>query len=218
MKVRNVMLSIILAISLMFLPSAFAEPSVTITMEKTTYSYCEKLFYTIEVSEVTGESAIIHIRDDAGKGSSAIPIPITNLQNPVPSLIAFEKEIFPLGKYFIDVEYSGAEFTAEFNLIDSNNICIPGVIKQFMIEWLNDKMSDGYLLDAFQKYIDTELIKIPFEINDKNIHKINIPDWAKNIGYWWVQGIISDKDFTQVISYLIDEDIISPTIGIENKI
>ncbi len=218
MKTRIVILPIILAISFVFLPAVYAEPSVSIIMEKTTYSYCEKLFYIIEVSEITGESAIIHIRDETGKGSSAIPIPITNLQNPVPSIVGFEAEIFPLGKYFIDVEYSGAEFTAEFNLIDSDNICIPGVIKQFMIEWLNDKMPDGYLMDAFQKYVDTKLIDIPFEINDENIHDIDIPDWVKNVGYWWVQGVISDKDFAQVISYLIDENIISPPIGIENEI
>ena len=218
MKVRNVILPIILTISLIFLPTAYAEPSVTITMEKTTYSYCEKLFYTIEVSEVTGDPAIIHIRDEAGKGSSAIPIPIINLQNPVPSLIAFEKEIFPLGKYFVDVEYSGAIFTAEFDLIDSDNICIPAVINQFLIEWLNGNLSDGYLIDAIQKYVDIKLIDIPFEINDENIHKIDIPDWVKNVGYWWVQGVISDKDLAQVISYLIDENIISSTIGIENKI
>ncbi len=209
MKTRNAALLIILAISFVFLPAVYAEPSVSIIMEKTTYSYCEKLFYIIEVSEITGDDAIIHIRDEAGKGSSAIPIPIINLQNPVPSLIAFEEEIFPLGKYFIDVEYSGAEFTAEFNLIDSDNICIPGVIKQFLIEWLNDKMPDGYLMDAFQKYVDTKLIDIPFEINDENILEIDIPDWVKNVGYWWVQGVISDKDFAQVISYLIDENIIS---------
>jgi len=219
MKAKNATLTIILAISFaVFLPDVNAEPSVTIIMEKTTYSYCEKLFYIIEVSEITGEPAIIHIRDEAGKGSSAIPIPITNLQNPVPSLIAFEEEVFPLGKYFVDVEYSGSEFTAEFNLIDSNNICIPGVIKQFLIEWLNDKMSDGYLIDALQKYVDVKLIDIPFEINDKNIHEIDIPDWVKNVGYWWVQEAISDKDFAQVISYLIDENIISSPIGIENEI
>ncbi len=218
MKARNAALPIILAISFVFLPAVYAEPSVSIIMEKTTYSYCEKLFYIIEVSEITGESAIIHIRDEAGKGSSAIPIPITNLQNPVPSIVGFEAEIFPLGKYFIDVEYSGAEFTEEFNLIDSDNICIPGVIKQFLIEWLNEKMPDGYLMDAFKKYVDTKLIDIPFEINDENIREIDIPDWVKNVGYWWVQGVISDKDFAQVISYLIDENIISPPIGIENEI
>ncbi len=219
MKVRNVTLPIILAISLVFFPVVYAEPSVTIIMEKTTYSYCERLFYTIEVSEITGDNAIIHIRDETGKGSSAIPIPITNLQNPVPAPFAFEKDsIFELGKYFIDVEYSGAEFTAEFNLIDSDNICIPEVIKQFLIEWINDKMLDGYLLDAIQKYVDTKLIDIPFEINDENIHEIDIPDWVKNVGYWWFQVVISDKDFAQVISYLTDENIISPPIGIENEI
>ena len=218
MRVKIVILPIILAISFVFLPAVYAESSVTIIMEKTAYSYCEKLFYTIEVSEVTGESAIIHIRDEAGKESSAIPIPITDLQNPVPSLIAFEKEMFPLGKYFIDIEYSGAEFTVEFNLIESDNICIPELIKQFLIEWLNDKVSDGYLMDAFQKYIDAKLVDIPFEINNENIHEIDIPDWVKNIGFWWVQGGISDKDFADAINYLLDENIISYPIGIENEL
>ena len=79
-----------------FLPLIHAEPSISIIMDQTTYSYCEKLFYTIEVSEVTGDPAIIHISDESGKGSSAIPIAITELQNPIPSLIPFEAEIFPL--------------------------------------------------------------------------------------------------------------------------
>jgi len=219
MRTRTVVFPIILAISFVFLPAVHAEPSVSIIMEKTTYSYCEKLFYIIEVSEITEELAIIHIRDETGKGSSAIPIEIKKLQNPIPALFPFEKDSgFALGKYFIDVEYSGAEFTAEFNLIDSDNICIPQTIKQFSIEWLNDKMLDGYLIDAFQKYVDTELIDIPFEINDENILKIDIPDWVKNVVYWWVQEVISDKDFAQVINYLIDENIISPSIGIENEI
>jgi len=143
MKVKNVSLLIILAISFsVFLPEVHAEPSVTIIMEKTTYSYCEKLFYIIEVSEITGESAIIHIRDETGKGSSAILFDIANSQNPIPSLIAFEKDTFPIGKYFIDVEYSGSEFTAEFNLIDSNIVCIPEAIKPILINWLRGNISD----------------------------------------------------------------------------
>jgi hypothetical protein len=218
MELKIIILSLILATSFASLPTISAEPTVAIVMEKTTYSYCERLFYIIEVSEVTGEPAIIHIRDESGKGSSAIPIEITNLKNPIPSLLAFEKEVFPLGKYFVDVEYAGSKFTAEFNLIDSDNICIPEVIKQFMIEWLNDKMSDGYLMDAFQKYVDVKLIDIPFEINDKNIHQIDIPEWVKNVAFWWVQGGVSDKDFAQMISYLIDENIISPPMPSGNEI
>jgi len=210
MKAKNVSLLIILAISFaVFLPDIHAEPSVTIIMEKTTYSYCEKLFYIIEVSEITGELAIIHIRDETGKGSSAIPIPITNLQNPVPSLIAFEEEIFPLGKYFIDVEYSGAEITSEFNLIDSNIVCISGAVKPIVTNWLIGNISDGFLMGAFQNYIDKEIIDIPFEINENNVYGIDIPDWVKNVGYWWIEEDISDEDFAQVVNYLIDKKIIS---------
>ena len=219
MKVRVIILSIIFTISFVFLPVVYAEPSVNIIMEKTTYSYCEKLFYIIEVSEITGDSAIIHIRDEADKGSSAIPIEIENLQNPIPALFPFEKDSgFALGKYFIDVEYSGAEFTAEFNLIDSDNICIPQTVKQFSIEWIYDKIPDGYLIDLIQREVDAKLIAIPFEINDENILKIDIPDWVKNVTYWWVQEAISDKDFAQVINYLIDENIIFLPIEMENEI
>jgi hypothetical protein len=218
MKARNVILSMILAISFVFLPPVYAEPSVTIIMEKTTYSYCEKLFYIIEVSEITEEFAIIHIRDETGKGSSAIPIPITNLQNPVPSLIAFQAEIFPLGKYFIDVEYSGAKITSEFNLIDSNKICIPEVIKPILTNWLTGNISDGFLMDAFQKYVDKEIIYIPFEINENNVYEIDIPDWVKNVGYWWIEGTILDEDFAQVVNYLIEKKIISLPIETENEI
>ena len=215
---KNIIFFIVLISSFSYLPIAHAEPTVSIIMEKTTYSYCEKLFYTIEVSEITGDTAIIHIRDSVGKGSSAIPIPITGLQNPIPSLVPFEKEIFPLGKYFIDVQYSGAEDTAEFILIDSNKACIPSVIKPIIANWLSGNISDGFLIDSFQKYVENELIEIPFQINDENIYEIDVPTWVKNIGYWWLEGFISDDDFANVINYLIDEKIISLTSEIQNEI
>lgn len=194
---------------IVFLPQVHAEQTVSIIMEKTTYTYCEKLFYTIKVSEVTGNPAIIHIRDEAGKGSSAIPIQITGLENPIPSLIPFEKEVFPLGKYFIDVEYQNSKVTAEFELIDSDNTCIPELIKPIMSSWLSGNISDGFLIDAFQKYIDSQIIDIPFEINENNVYDIDVPDWVKNVGYWWIEGAISDNDFSQVVNYLIDKRIIS---------
>ena len=36
----------------------FADTQMHATIEKTTYTYCERLVYTIEVSEVTGDLAI----------------------------------------------------------------------------------------------------------------------------------------------------------------
>lgn len=202
----------------LLLPQVQAQPTVSIIMEKATYSYCEKLFYTIEVSEVTGDPAIIHISDESGKGSSAIPIEISELQNPIPSLIPFEAEIFPLGKYFIDVQYSGAETTAEFELIESDSICIPELIKPIMANWLSGNISDGFLLDAFQKYVDVKLVDIPFEINENNVYDVEVPEWVKNIGYWWLEGAISDDSFSNAMNNLLERNIIGFPAKMENGI
>jgi len=203
---------------IVFLPQVHAEQTVSIIMEKTTYTYCEKLFYTIKVSEVTGDPAIIHIRDEVGKGSSAIPIQITELENPIPSLIPFEKEVFPLGKYFIDVEYNNNSVTAEFELIDSDNICIPGLIKPIMSNWLSGNISDGFLMDAFEKYVDDKLVSIPFEINESNVYEIKIPEWVKNIGYWWMEESITDDELGKAMNYLVNHNIIGFPIVMENEI
>ncbi len=201
-----------------FLPHAQTESIVSIIMEKTTYSYCEKLFYIIEVSEITGEPAIIHISDESGKSSSAIPIAITKLQNPIPSLVPFEAKIFPLGKYFIDVQYLGTTASAEFELVKSDSICIPELIKPIMANWLSGNISDGFLLDGFQKYVDGGLVNVPFEINENNVYDVSIPEWVKNIGYWWLEGAISDDNFAKAMNNLLGRNIIGLPMGIENEI
>ena len=215
---KKIIFFIILIGSTGVVASANAEPTVTIIMEKTTYTYCEKLVYSIEVSEITGEHAIIHIRDGAGGKSSAIPIPIEKLSNPIPSLHAFEKDIFPVGKYFIDVQYLGIETTTEFNLIDSDNMCISEAMQPVVVKWINGEFTDGMLISGFQNIVDKKLIDIPFEFTEKNIDSLHIPEWVKSVGKGWVMGMISDQMFVQNIQYLIDEKIISFPIDRENEI
>jgi len=195
-----------------------AEPQVSIIMEKTTYTYCERLVYNIEVSEITGEPAYIFIRDDSGVTSEGIPIIIEKLSTQIPSPHAFEKDIFPLGKYFIDLQYLGIQTTAEFNLIDSDNKCVPQAMQPIVVRWINGEFTDGMLMSGFQNIVDKKLIDMPFEITEKNIDKLNIPEWVKSIGKGWIMGIISDKMFVQNIQYLIDEKIISFPIERENEI
>jgi hypothetical protein len=215
---KKIIFFIILIGSTGVLTSTYAEPSVVIIMEKTTYTYCEKLVYSIKVSEITGDPAIIHIRDGAGGKSSAIPIPIEKLSNPVPSLHAFEKDIFPLGQYFIDVQYLGIETTVEFNLIDSDNMCISESMQPVVVRWINGEFTDGMLISGFQNIVDKKLIDIPFEFTEKNIDTLNIPDWVKSVGKGWLMGIISDQMFIQNLDYLIDKKIISFPIERENEI
>lgn len=190
------------------LPNVYAIPSVEIVMEKTTYNYCEKLFYTIKVSEITGDPAILHITDQAGKASSAIPIPISNLETPIPSVMPFEAEIFPPGRYFLDVEYSGAEDTISFDLLDSENVCISTVMKQFAFSWLNNQISDGFFIDAINKFVDKKIINIPNDFSEKNLQDIHIPTWVKNTVAWWLDDKISDGEAANAIQYLINKEII----------
>ena len=207
MKTTQVMLIMVLVV-LGTLPSVYAIPSVEIIMEKTTYNYCEKLFYTLKVSEITGDPAILHITDQAGKGSSAIPIPISNLETPIPSVMPFEAEIFPPGKYTLDVEYSGGKDTISFDLLDSENVCISTVMKQFAFSWLNNQISDGFFIDAINKFVDKKVISIPDNISEKNLQDIHIPIWVKNVVAWWLEEKISDGEAAKAIQYLINKEII----------
>ena len=207
---QNNFLLIVFISTLFFItfPGAFAEPEVSIILEKATYTYCEKLFYTIEVSEVTGDPAIIHIRDETGKGSSAIPIQISKLENPVPSLIPFESEVFPLGKYFIDVEYSGAKYTAEFELVDSDNVCIPSWIKQLTYYWVTEQISDFSFSDGIEFLIQNEIIIIPETEVNTETQEVEIPGWVKINAVWWIEEKITDNDFAKALQYLIRVGII----------
>ena len=121
----------------------------------------------------------------------------------------FEAEIFPPGKYVIDIEYAGAKDTAEFDLIDSGNVCISTVMKQFAFSWINNQISDGFFIDAINKFVDKDIIKIPDKINEKNLEDIHIPTWVKNIAAWWLDDKISDGEAAKAIQYLIDKEIIA---------
>jgi len=197
----------IFAIFLVVSQNASALPTAQIVMDKTSFSYGERLIYTIEVSEITGDLAIIHIRDESGKGSSAIPISISQLKTEIPSPYPFEKEIFPEGKYFIDLEYSGASYTAEFNLVDLGNVVIPFQTKQIAFSWINNQVSGGILIDSIQKTVDAKIINIP-QIDREHIGDIHIPDWVRTITIWWLEEKISDETFANSFQYLINEKII----------
>ena len=198
----------IIVSGLFFLSDVSATPTVRIILDKDTFSYGERLFYVIEVSEITGDLAIVHIRDESGKGSSAIPFEISQLQTEVPSPYPFEKQIFPEGKYFIDVQYSGAGHTAEFNLVDLGNVVIPFQTKQIAYSWVNNQVSSGILIDSIEKLVEKDVINIPFQTNKDNIGTIHIPEWVKIITVWWLEEKISDETFANAFQNLINRQII----------
>ncbi|RNJ80016.1 MAG: hypothetical protein EB829_00905 [Nitrosopumilus sp. H8] len=196
---------------LLVVPVAHAE--VEIMMEKPVFGYCERLNYTIIVSEVTGDSAIIHIRDSSGTASSAIPIIIESLQTPVPSLIALEEALFKQGTYNVDVQYSGSQDTAEFEVADLGLVCLPGTARQIVFSWVQGGISDGFMIDALQRYV--EEIEIPFEIQESNVYDVDIPGWTIILGKLWAIGEATDAELIDVINYLAKEDLIIPGQSLE---
>lgn len=203
MKANYVVLFIILISISAYLPASFAEPSIHIIMKQSIFGYGEKLSYTIEVSEITGEIAILHIRDSNGKGSSAIPIEISELKTDITSPFPFEKEIFPVGNYYIDIEYSGAKDSKEFTVIDSGKTVLPFWMRQIAYSWINNDISDGALIDAIQKSTNDELLTSA-QIDKNHLELIYIPIWVKTTAGWWLEDKISDDNFVKLIQYLIN--------------
>ena len=198
-------------ISILFLPiisSAYAEIKINIFTEKEIYSYGDFLTFTIEVSEVTGEIAILHIIDEAGISSSPIPIEITDLKTILPSPFPFESTTYPLGKYYLEIQYSESFDSTEFELIDSGKVVIPLWIKEFGKYWYNGAISDVEYANGIEFLIKEEIIVVPQSKTIGNTPEVKIPQWVKATTGWWIDGIVSDSEYAASLEYLIKEGII----------
>jgi len=185
-------------------PVVYAAPTVSIYTEKEIYSYGDFLTFTIEVSEITEDLAILHIIDESGKSSSAIPIPITELKTVVPSPFPFESEVYPLGTYTLEIQYSDSTDTTKFELIDSGKFLLPIGTKQVAVAWIEGSISDTF----FMKFLIRENPTLfSTELNSEP-ENVKIPHWVKATTGWWIDEKISGKEFTTALDYLIKVGII----------
>ncbi|MGI0076639.1 MAG: hypothetical protein ACREAU_04435 [Nitrosopumilaceae archaeon] len=194
--------------SLAGISNVYAAPIVKIDTDKNTYSYGDFLSFTVEVSEITGELATLHIIDESGKSSSAIPISITESKTVVPSPYPFELTVYPQGRYILNIEYSGSSDSAEFELIDSGKIMIPFWVRDFSKYWYNDEISDNEFAKAIEFLVKENIIVVPQSTSQGTGEEVKIPNWIKTNTGWWVQGKISDMEFAKSIEYLIKIGII----------
>jgi len=186
----------------------YATPTVSIYTEKEIYGYGDFLTFTIQVSEITGESAILYIIDESGKKSSAIPIPITELKTEVPSPFPFESNVYPLGMYTLEIQYSGNSSMTEFELIDSGNIVIPLWIREIAKYWYNGAITDVEFSNGIGFLIKEGIIIVPETQNKEISDEVKIPEWVKATTGWWIDRQISDMEFAKGIEFLIKKGII----------
>ncbi len=185
-------------------PIVYAAPTVSIYTEKEIYSYGDFLTFTIEVSEITDDGAILHIIDESGKSSSAIPIPITELKTVVPSPFPFESEVYPLGTYTLEIQYSDSTDTTEFELIDSGKFLLPMGTKQVAVAWIEGNISDTF----FMKFLIEQNPTLFSTEQNSEPENVKIPHWVKATTGWWIDEKISDKEFVNALEYLIKVGII----------
>lgn len=181
--------------------------SLSIQTDKKEYHYSDLLSFVIKVSDITEKTLTLHIRDESGKNSQPIVLPITNTTTTITAKESFDPTVYKPGIYYLDAEYSGAKASTSFKIINSGKIVIPSAIKTLAELW-----SKGLATDKdFARGID-ELIKekiIILESEHKGSSSVTkIPAWIKINAGWWVDNRISDSDFAFGIQYLIRNGII----------
>jgi len=210
MKNAGMLLSLLVTLSI--LPSlglTFAAPTISIETSQSVYEYGDHLIMIINVSEITGDDARIYITDPAERKSLLLQQPISQKYVEFPSKFPFDSAIWKPGTYVLEFEYSGDKSSTQFTIEDTGKIALPFWIKDLAKMWINEPLvTDKDFARAIEYLIQYEIIKIPYtEPEGETIS--SIPEWVKNNAEWWIEGKISDTEFTLALQYLVKTGIIT---------
>ena len=214
MKIAGMLLSLL--VILVILPNvalAFAAPSISIETNQSVYEYGDHLVMIINVSEITGDDASIYITDPAERKSFFLQQPISQKYVEFPSNFPFDSAVWKPGTYVLELEYSGINSSVQFTIEETGKIGIPFWIKDLAKMWINEPLvTDKDFARAIEYLIQREIIKIPYtEPGEETIS--SIPEWVKNNAGWWIEGKISDTEFTMALQYLVKTGIITVNLS-----
>ena len=214
MKIAGILLSLLVTLSI--LPSlglTFAAPTISIETSQSVYEYGDNLVMIINVSEITGDDAYIYITDPTERKSLLLQQPISQEYTEFPSKFPFDSAIWKPGKYVLEIEYSGDKSSTQFTIEDTGKIALPFWIKDLAKMWINEPLvTDKDFARAIEYLIQREIIKIPYtEPGEETIS--SIPEWVKNNAGWWIEGKISDTEFTMALQYLVKTGIITVNLS-----
>ncbi len=214
MKIAGILLSLLVMLSI--LPSlglTFAVPTISIETSQSVYEYGDNLVMIINVSEITGDDASIYITDPTERKSLLLQQPISQEYTEFPSKFPFDSAIWKPGKYVLEIEYSGDKSSTQFIIEDTGKIALPFWIKDLAKMWINEPLvTDKDFARAIEYLIQREIIKIPYtEPGEETIS--SIPEWVKNNAGWWIEGKISDTEFTMALQYLVKTGIITVNLS-----
>ena len=202
--ITKIVFALITVLSLVVIPiSANAQytPDVEIVLASEIFHYGEKLDYTIFVSEITGEDVWIYIIDVSEKRSLLVTKPILYEETRILAPFSFTSDIWNVGNYSLELEYSGAVSKVDFTIIDDGSVGIPYWINDLAKLWLTMQIPDKeYAEVAIQYLIEQGMITNPEYDNT-----LYIPNWFKYTTAWWSTGEISDTAYAYAMQFLIDK-------------
>ena len=214
MKIAVILLSSLIVLAI--LPSighSLAESIISIETNQSAYEYGDHLIMIINVSEITGDDARIYITDPTERKSFFLQQPISQKYAEFPSRFPFDSAIWKPGTYVLELEYSGDKSSTQFTVEDTGKIALPFWIKDLAKMWINEPLvTDKDFARAIEYLIQREIIKIPYtEPGEETIS--SIPEWVKNNAGWWIEGKISDTEFTMALQYLVKTGIITVNLS-----
>ena len=214
MKIAGILLSLLVVLSI--LPSlglTFAALAISIETSQNVYEYGDHLVMIINISEITGDDARIYITDPAERKSLFIQQPISKEYTEFPSNFPFDSAIWKPGTYVLEFEYLEDKSSTQFTIEDTGKVALPFWIKDLAKMWINEPLvTDKDFARAIEYLIQREIIKIPYtEPGEETIS--SIPEWVKNNAGWWIEGKISDTEFTMALQYLVKTGIITVNLS-----
>lgn len=183
--------------------------SLSIQTDKKEYHYNDLLSFIIKVSDITEQTLTLHIRDESGKNSQPIVLPITNSTTTITAKESFNPIVYKPGIYYLDAEYSGAKASTSFKIIDSDKIIIPVWVKNLGRWWSQELVTDKDFAKGIEYLIQEKIIIIPESEHQRSNTSTKIPAWIKTNAGWWAEDKISDSDFALGLQYLIRNGIIT---------
>ena len=210
MRISGIILSLLVILAI--LPSignAIAAPSISIETSQNVYEYGDFLSIIVNVSEITGDNAIVHVIDPTERKVMLLNRPITTITSTFPSQHPFDSAIWKPGTYMLELEYSNQISSTQFTIDDSGKVILPAWIRDVAKLWVTDQISAKEFSVAIEYMINVEIIKIPYTEVDGEVSATTIPEWVKNNAGWWAVGAINDTEFTLALQYLVKTGIIT---------
>ncbi len=161
--------------------------------DRDTYTYLDRLSFTVRTEVPGGGQAVFWIIDSSGRQSSPIPLAMTGSETVSTAPAPFSPAIYAEDTYTIRVEHGGRSAEAQFRLVDTGVVAVPPYLSYMIGLWAQGLADDKSFVDAMAE----ARVMRPLENPD-------IPDWCRQTALWALDGLVTMDEFAAGLRYLAE--------------